>query len=199
MMDEEYEAQRLGDALANLRRERGLSQAEAGARIGMTSQGWGLYEAGKRAGLFRPDMQRKLTSALDATPEDLLLVAGAHLAPAPTARPLPDSLSPERQGVAASGRAFDGAKPVMRQRWRLDHDGMAPWAYAGVILEYVPDQWPRRDQGCLIELASGERHLGLYDTSDEQRVLVRTPDGVQRAFYRAMILRVSAVVARFEE
>lgn len=34
------EVLRLGEALAALRRERGLSQAEAGARLNMTSQGW---------------------------------------------------------------------------------------------------------------------------------------------------------------
>ena len=53
------DAAALGEGLAALRRAAGLSQAEAGARIGMTSQGWGLYEAGKRPGLFRPDVQRR--------------------------------------------------------------------------------------------------------------------------------------------
>jgi len=47
--DETFQARALGEALATLRRERGLSQAEAGQRIGMTSQGWGLYEAGAPA------------------------------------------------------------------------------------------------------------------------------------------------------
>ena len=61
------EALRLGEALAAQRRERGMSQAEAGARLDMTCQGWGLYEAGRRSGLFRPDVQRRLTGALDST------------------------------------------------------------------------------------------------------------------------------------
>ena len=76
--DETSQARALGEALATLRRERGLSQAEAGARIGMTSQGWGLYEAGKRSSLFRPDVQRRLTGALDATPEALVLQMGGE-------------------------------------------------------------------------------------------------------------------------
>ena len=54
------DARRLGEALAALRRERALSQAEAGRQAGMTSQGWGLYETGKRSGLYRPDVQRRL-------------------------------------------------------------------------------------------------------------------------------------------
>ena len=36
------DVRKLGEALATLRRDMGLSQAEAGARVGMTSQGWGL-------------------------------------------------------------------------------------------------------------------------------------------------------------
>ena len=80
----ENEARLLGEALTALRRERGLSQAEAGQKIGMTSQGWGLYEAGKRPGLFRPDVQRRLTGALDLTPEDLALaMLGAPATPIP--------------------------------------------------------------------------------------------------------------------
>jgi len=59
--ERDEDARRLGEALAALRREAGLSQAEAGQRAGMTSQGWGLYESGKRSGLFRPDVQRRLT------------------------------------------------------------------------------------------------------------------------------------------
>ena len=66
----------------------------------MTSQGWGLYEAGKRPGLFRPDVQRRLTGALDATPEDLALLVGA--APAPISPPKAPS-----DGLQARGRAFE--------------------------------------------------------------------------------------------
>ncbi|MDP1777159.1 MAG: helix-turn-helix transcriptional regulator, partial [Brevundimonas sp.] len=70
--ESDSDARRLGEALAALRRDRALSQAEAGRGAGMTSQGWGLYETGKRSGLFRPDVQRRLTAAIGATPEDLL-------------------------------------------------------------------------------------------------------------------------------
>ena len=81
------DARRLGEALAALRRERALSQAEAGRQAGMTSQGWGLYETGKRSGLYRPDVQRRLTAALGATPEDLIsrqAMADPPTAPGPS-------------------------------------------------------------------------------------------------------------------
>lgn len=182
------DARRLGEALAALRRERALSQAEAGRRAGMTSQGWGLYETGKRSGLYRPDVQRRLTAALDATPEDLLRQQGA-------AAP----------GMASEGRAFvhgpappAGAGP---RRLQLSNDDLAPWAASGVVVEYEPGRWPRRDQGCVIEMADGEIRVRLYDGADADALTVRggpgglgSPQRIARADTRA----VSAIVARLE-
>lgn len=195
-MSEGEEAIRLGEALAALRRERGLSQAEAGSRIGMTSQGWGFYETGKRAGLFRPDMQRRLTSALDATPEDLLLLVNRS-SDAQLAKSI--SVGVQTSGMQASGRQFDGAVPSGRKLWRLDTDDMAPWAFAGVVLEYVPDQWPRRDQGCIIEVDDGTRLVRLYASSDAQQVTLRNAAGAVSHFSRNRIVSLSAVIARRED
>ncbi|WEK57766.1 MAG: helix-turn-helix transcriptional regulator [Candidatus Brevundimonas phytovorans] len=191
--DAEAEGRALGEALSALRRERGLSQAEAGQRIGMTSQGWGLYEAGKRPGLFRPDVQRRLTAALDATPEDLALLVGAA-APSPQPRPSAD-------GLQARGRAFDAAPTAERRRLQLSTDDLAPWAAAGTVLEYAPGRWPRRDQGCVIEMEDGSLRPRLYVRSDEAELVVRgagallTIERIPRAQARA----VSAVVARLDD
>ncbi len=188
------EGRALGEALSALRRERGLSQAEAGARIGMTSQGWGLYEAGKRPGLFRPDVQRRLTGALDATPEDLALLVG--VVPAPVSPPKPPS-----DGLQARGRAFEAAPVVERRRLQLSTDDLAPWAAAGTVLEYAPDRWPRRDQGCIIEMDDGSLRARLYVRSDETELVVRgagallTIERIPRARARS----VAAVVARLDD
>lgn len=182
----------LGEALAALRRERGLNQAEAGQRIGMTSQGWGLYEAGKRPGLFRPDVQRRLTGALDATPEDLALRVGA--APAPRVMPASD-------GLQARGRAFEAVSAAQRRRLQLSTDDLAPWAAAGTVLEYAPGRWPRRDQGCVIEMTDGSLRARLYVRSDDTELVVRgagallTIERIPRLQTRA----VSAVVARLDD
>lgn len=64
------EAKRLGQALAVLRARAGISQAAAGETIGISGEGWRKYEAGA-PGIFRPDIQRRLTAALGASPEDL--------------------------------------------------------------------------------------------------------------------------------
>ena len=186
------EGRALGEALSALRRERGLSQAEAGARIGMTSQGWGLYEAGKRPGLFRPDVQRRLTGALDATPEDLALLVGAAPATSPKA---------VVEGLQARGRAFEAAPVAERRRMQLSSDDLAPWAAAGTVLEYAPGRWPRRDQGCVIEMDDGSLRARLYVRSDEAELVVRgagallTIERIPRARARA----VAAVVARLDE
>ena len=190
-----HEARLLGEALAALRRERGLSQAEAGQRIGMTSQGWGLYETGKRPGLFRPDVQRRLTGALDLTPEDLALkIMGAPATPTPHARGL------EARGLEARGRAFDGPVAV-RRRLRLETDELAPWAAAGTVLEYAPGRWPRRDQGCVIEMEDGLVHVRIYERADDERIVVRGAGGLDRSEHlaRRTVRALAAVTARLDD
>ncbi|MGO4408477.1 MULTISPECIES: helix-turn-helix transcriptional regulator [unclassified Brevundimonas] len=194
--DAEAEGRALGEALSALRRERGLSQAEAGQRIGMTSQGWGLYEAGKRPGLFRPDVQRRLTGALDATPEDLALLISAAPAPAPAPRP-----KAAFDGLEARGRAFKAAPADARRRLQLSTDDLAPWAAAGTVLEYAPGRWPRRDQGCVIEMDDGTLRARLYVRSDEAELVVRGAGALLtiERIPRARARTVAAVVARLDD
>ena len=191
--ESDADARRLGEALAALRREAGLSQAEAGQRAGMTSQGWGLYEAGKRSGLFRPDVQRRLTGAIGATVEALALARG----PADERRePIGDA-----RGVANAGRGFTAAPSPSVRRVQLSNDDLAPWAASGVVLEYEPGRWPRRDQGCVIEMADGGTRVRLYDQADAEMLVVRGGPGglgAEERIARVDTRSVSAVVARLE-
>jgi transcriptional regulator with XRE-family HTH domain len=196
--ESDSDARRLGEALAALRREQGLSQAEAGERLGMTSQGWGLYESGKRPGLFRPDVQRRLTTALGASPEALAL----KLASAPPATGTAAE-APPGKGLESRGRAFDGPPPGSPpgrtlRRLQLSNDDLAPWAASGVVLEYEPGRWPRRDQGCVIEMADGEMRVRLYDRADADVLVVRGVRGGEERIGRADTRQVSAVVARLD-
>jgi transcriptional regulator with XRE-family HTH domain len=188
--ESDSDVRRLGEALAALRREANLSQAEAGARVGMTSQGWGLYESGKRSGLFRPDVQRRLTTALGASPETLALKLDA---------PAPATDGPPKTGVANRGRAFAGPAPAATtRRLQLSNDDLAPWAASGVVLEYEPGRWPRRGQGCVIEMADGALRVRLYERGDaEALVVLGVPDGEER-IERSATRQVSAVVARLD-
>ena len=184
------EANALGQALAALRKGRGLSQAEAGARMGVTSQAWGLYEAGRRPGMFRPDVQRRLTAALDLTPENLALEM-ARTSGAPSA------VAADR--LEEGGRVFSagGARAPARRTLQLRDDDLAPWAGSGVVLVYDLSVWPRRDQGCVVETEDG-RVIGLYHRGDRDTVVLRGPSGEKRVLERSRIGSVGAVVARLE-
>ena len=189
------DAAALGEGLAALRRAAGLSQAEAGARIGMTSQGWGLYESGKRPGLFRPDVQRRLAGALDATPEDLALLLAREATP----------ISTTATGVESPRRAFNPPPALQAgptERMQLSNDDLAPWAASGVVLEFDPGRWPRRDQGCVIDLADGTRLVRLYQSADGDRLYVKGgPAGleIETSLDRSAVTRVAAVRARLDE
>ena len=186
------DVRRLGDALAELRREKGLSQAEAGARIGMTSQGWGLYESGRRSGLFRPDIQRRLTGALDATPEALML----KLEPEADV----SVSSPQRApGVESTGAAIRGpALPADVRLMVLTTNEMAPWAAAGVTIAYRPGQPPREGQGCLVQMADGRRLVRLYGGRTDANVSLLSGVGDSESVSVDHIAALSAVVGRFD-
>ena len=171
---------RLGVALAALRRQRGLSQAEAGARLEMTSQGWGLYEAGRRPGLFRPDVQRRLTGALDSTPEALALLAAGG----------PD---------AAPGRAFSGASIPQTHRLEVTDDALSPWADRGVVLDYRPGQ-PRSGQGCVILTTDGQRLARIFVRSAADGLHVRGVGGLEgkEVIDPSRVAQLCLVTARHE-
>lgn len=197
------DARRLGEALATLRREACLSQAEAGRRAGMTSQGWGLYETGKRSGLFRPDVQRRLTAAIGSTAEALALVHDMPPVTAEVRAAQPWGLaSRDRPFTAAPAPAPALASPVAPARQlQLSNDDLAPWAASGVVLEYEPGRWPRRDQGCVIEMVGGETRVRLYDRADADALIVRGGAGgvnAEERIARSDTRSVSAVVARLE-
>ncbi len=180
------EARWLGEALAALRRACGLSQAEAGRRAGMTGQGWGLYEAGKRPGLFRPDVQRRLTAALGASSD--------ALEPAPAG---PFGADP---GVRSPAATWVGP-PSPTRRLQLTSDDLAPWAASGVVLEYVPGRWPRPRQGCVLEMADGRLLPRLSERMEDDVLILRGgPSGLasEEPLPRSAVVGVSAVIARLE-
>jgi len=189
----------LGEALARLRRAGGLSQAEAGERVGMTGQGWGLYEAGKRAGLFRPDIQTRLTAALGATPEALSLERGPP--------PSPASAGEERvNGVEARSAAFKTAEAPPPSRtetftFPVQTEEVWPWASSGVVLVCDPGRWPRRGQGCVVETADGETRVRLFDGADQDVLILRGgPGGLDQCerLARGAVVKLSTVLSRDE-
>ncbi len=178
--------------MARLRREAGLNQAEAGARAGMTGQGWGLYESGKRPGLFRPDVQRRLTAALGADPEALALAAVGEAPQAPE-KPM---------GMEATSRDF-ASGPISSSQATLHlvltDDSLDPWAAAGTVVEYDPDRFPRRGQGCVVEGLDGSVSVWLFDGADADLLHLRGGSGGLSAtvrLARVTVARIASVVAR---
>ena len=189
----------LGEALARLQHAGGLSQAEAGERVGMTGQGWGLYEAGKRAGLFRPDIQTRLTAAVGATPEALSVERGPP--------PSPVSAGEARVGgVEARATAFTPAQAPASSKdetftFPIQTEEVWPWASSGVVLVCDPGRWPRRGQGCVIETADGEMRVRLFDGADRDFLFLKGGSGgldQSERLARPEVVRLATVVARNE-
>ena len=161
----------------------------------MTSQGWGLYEGGRRPGLFRPDVQRRLTGAIGATPEDLALKLAARSEPT----------AAHGQGVQSPVRAFKGAAGSLAprlERMSLSTDELAPWAASGVVLEFDAGRWPRREQGCVIDLKDGTRIVRIYLGADADRLHLKGgPGGLDSlsSLDRAHVTRIATVRARVDE
>ena len=103
--------------------------------------------------------------------------------------------------MESRGRAFAQPPAVGTRRLQLSNDDLAPWAVSGVVLEYEPGRWPRRDQGCVIEMADGETRVRLYEGADGDGLMVRGGPGgmaVTERIARADTRSVSAVTARLE-
>lgn len=189
--ESDEEVRRLASALARLRQSAGLSQAEAGQRAGMTSQGWSAYESGRRPGLFRPDVQRRLTTALGVDAETLALEAAGD------ATPSPPGLS---RGVESSARTWRGTgSSAELTRVTLEDDILSPWADRGVTLEWRPAE-PRPGQGVIAQLKSGERIIGLTADADPRRVVVTVNIALNetREIAREDIATLGAVIARLD-
>ena len=138
-------------------------------------------------------MQRRLTLAIGETPEALALAARSPAEPLDAGAP----------GMASAGRAFVGAPSAQTptRRLQLSNDDLAPWAASGVVLEYQPGRWPRRDQGCVIETTDDELLVRLYDRADAEVIVVRGGSGglaAEERIARAAARSVSAVTARLE-
>ena len=67
-----------------------------------------------------------------------------------------------------------------------------------MVLEYEPDRWPRRGQGCVIEMADGGLMVRLYEAADAEALVVRGVTGAEERIDRAATRRVSAVIARLD-
>lgn len=108
--DPKAERLALGQAIALLREQQGLTQQEAADRSSpvMTAQYWGMHETGKVAGIEKRHVLQKLANALGVSVEDITLArarVSEFVAPADVAR---SRLKAVAHGLGDNGgRRFD--------------------------------------------------------------------------------------------
>lgn len=163
----------LGKALRSLRERARLSQeaaAEAFAQIAkpkgreeFTGQAWSAYETGVRTGLHSPTTQTRLAAAVGASREEL------HIEAARLRGDRPHDRSGARSLGDRGPAPFEGFPQGNTQRMRMPDDNLRPWANSGAIIVYDVDQWPRPDEGCVLESLDGTRKtVKLFVSADAE-------------------------------
>lgn len=216
----EAEQTLMGRALKALRDRMGFTQSQAGAGCAprMTSQAWQKYEAGERR--FTRDTIERLTRALGSDPEELSVerarILGEDPPPASRGRDDRGGEGPyvlpvwgrARAGVAGP-QVYDIGEPerfidlrnVFGPSSRLTTvagESMVPWASSGALIVYDIGTWPRRDEGCLIELHSGEMLVKIYKKVDGSTLFVEelNPERRELRFALKDVKSVYAVTFR---
>lgn len=193
-----------GRAIRALRERMKLTQGQAGAGCvpGITSQAWQKYESGERK-LSRDTLER-LAHAIGVEPTDIeaerrrVLGEGAPLRPL-TRRPA-DFTIPV-WGRARAGpegpQVYDAAEPdrqldlsdLFRGTSRattVAGESMEPWVSSGALVIYDTAAWPRRGEGCVVELASGELLVKLYKRVDGSTLFIEELSPERREIRIAM-------------
>lgn len=212
------EAQRLGLALRALRRRQDLSQAAAAERANTHQQTWQRYEAGENDALLKVNLQRRLSEAIGSNHEELMVELARFGGVVPPARPRGMSERPLRPyQLPVGGHAWMGTPPPDYYEpfepevidlsallgddarvLRLAGESMIPYAEPGGFVVYNLRRYPRRGQGCVIELEDGEFHVKRYErlTGEELQVTELHPKERQISFPRAKVKGVYAVGLR---
>lgn len=197
------EAAALGLALRRLRERAKMSQDDAAAAFGVSRQGWQVYEKGDRNGILRSDTQSRLATAVQATREELLterarLNQGESIG---TSDSDVVQLSDRRRtfelpiwgraraGTLAPSYVADLGAPseLVDMRWlfgpdsgalRVAGESMSGYVESGQMVIFDRSRWPRRGDGCVIELANGELYVKDFKKTDGSTIFLqqRFPD-----------------------
>lgn len=179
-------------AIEALRTRAGITQQDAADQMGVTRQAWQHYEAGARQAVLRSDMQERLAEALGVERADLLREMDRQAGRATTeARPAPEPAKVYELPVLGRVRAspagpqiYDIQEPesFFDVAWmfssntrtlRVAGDSMTGYVESGQIVIYDVSQWPRRGDGCVVELNNGEVYVKEYLESAQGVLKVR--------------------------
>lgn len=210
----------IGRALQALRIRAGLTQPQAADAMKITLTAWQNYEAGKRQ--WKPLLVRRVTTALGSSPEELQLLRD-QLADEPEVTPRSMALGfgesrPRAFEVPVAGQlrqgpegpsliAANGQEGTINigallgpnaRALRLPGEKMIPYAEPGGFVIYQTDRWPRRGQGCVVEMVEGEFHVARYERQDGAGLYVTElhPEPRERRFETRQVRGVYAISLR---
>lgn len=186
------EAQALGLALKQLREREGMTQQQAADAMEppVTPQAWQRYERGERQVILRSDLQEKVAAAVKATPAELQKVRDMLLG-FPGGEPLTQArvltlpiwgraragvAGPQIYDVASEPESTIDLSVLLRtavKTLRVAGDSMTGYVESGQVVIYDRDRWPRRGDGCVVELKSGDVLVKEYDKSDGSNLFLR--------------------------
>lgn len=186
------EAARLGAALRRLRLRYDLSQAKAAELANTRQQTWQRYEAGANDAMLKVNLQRRLAEAIGGDHEEFLLELANLEAPAPVKR-AHSGFGEHRRGpyeVPLGGHMRAGPLNVIYgadeeetidlggyftedvRVLRVAGESMVPYAEPGGFVTYHLKRYPRRGQGCVIEMKNGDFYVKRYEGVDEGVLIV---------------------------
>lgn len=192
------QAQAISEALRALRERAGMTQEAAAEAMGVTRQAWQQYETAGKPVLLRTDMQERLAEALGLGRDDLLRERDRQAGRSPAGRFEFQEEATKFYGLPVLGKVRSGesgpeihdiAEPesVVDVSWMFGPSGrtlrqvgetMSGYVESGDLVVYDTSLWPRRNEGCVIELQSGEVLIREYlETSQGLlRVRQRSPE-----------------------
>jgi phage repressor protein C with HTH and peptisase S24 domain len=175
------ELRAMAAAIRSLRVRVGISQPAAAEALGVSRQAWQNYEAGERQNILRSDVQAQIARALGLQREDLLreaerlsgtaaLPSGAGEAPP---RHYELSVLGRVRASALGPQIYDGGEieQIIDVSWmfganartlRVAGDSMTGYVESGDLVVYDTSQWPRRGDGCVVEMLTGEIYVKEY-------------------------------------
>ena len=167
----------LSHALRMLRLRSGKSLAEVAPGVGVSQQSLSRWET---AGASVPDDKLALyLKAVDSTPDDLERELTMVSEDGPRLAPWWDAL------------------PARLETYIAADESMSPWCEPGEKVLFERDRHPRRLEGCLVELADGQRLIRLYERGGDGVITLRRINpAVSEAFAVGDILGLHRIALR---
>lgn len=188
------EAKRLGAALRRLRLRFELTQAHAAELANTRQQTWQRYESGGNDALLKVTLQRRLAEAIGADHEMFLMELAGIDSRKPGYRQ-----GPSLGEIGVVGRVtlpvggqvrvgprdlnfYDEREPEVldltpffaedARVLRLAGESMIPYAEPGGFVTYNLRRYPRRGQGCVVELTNGDFYVKRYERREDDGLVV---------------------------